>query len=133
MTITANTDRFRSPSRDEIAARVMSALPGASTGTEAPVAPQGSPVQNFATHLQARMRALGWDQAAIQERAGITPQTAARAINGTGVSLELAGQLAGLAGLDLAVMIGPYVCSTCHGEPRAGFACMECGTEGERR
>jgi hypothetical protein len=127
---TMDTDElYQPPSRDDAVARVRARLPGAR------VAPafDGTPVENFSAHLNARMRALGLDQAAIQEMAGITPQTAARAINGTGVGLELAGQLAGFVGLALAVMIGPYTCGTCNGEPPAGFACLECGTEGARQ
>jgi len=128
----AAEDMYPRPSRDAIAARVVAALPGADAGEDAARADAG-PVRNFAIHLSARMRALGWDQASVQERAGITAQTAARAINGTGVSLELAAQLAELTGSALAVMIGPYVCRTCQGEPPAGFGCLECGTEGHRR
>jgi len=135
--ITMTNDLYQRPSREEIAARVAGDLPGAGNppADAAPTPPAegvGTPVENFSAHLTARMRALGWDQAAIQERASITAQTAARAINGTGVGLELAGQLAGLVGLELAVMIGPYQCSTCGGEPPAGYACLECSAEGER-
>jgi Helix-turn-helix len=125
MNSTTISELYKRPSRDEIAARVRAALPGADTAA--------GPVQNFATHLSARMRALGWDQTILQERAGITPQVAARAINGTGVSLELAGQIAELTGLTLAVMTGPYVCRTCRAEPPAGFGCLECGAEGTRQ
>jgi hypothetical protein len=85
---------------------------------------------NFAVHLNARMRALGWDQAKLMERADIkTPQIAARAINGTGCDLGLAERIAAAVGGYLATMIGPYMCSTCTGEPPAGFACLECGAE----
>ena len=126
-------DLYKRPSRDEIAARVMRSLPGAGDTAEEAPAEHGSAVRNFGVHLSARMRALGWDQSALQEHAAITPQTAARAINGTGVSLELADKIAALAGLTLAVMTGPYTCGTCAGQPPAGYGCLECGAEGERR
>lgn len=117
---------YQRPSREEIAARVRGELPG---GPPAAPAPQDH-LANFGTCLRARMRALGWDQAAIQERAGIkTPQAAARAINGTGVDLGVAARLAALVGLDLAVMLAPYSCATCQGEPPAGYSCLECGAE----
>lgn len=138
--------RFASPSREEIAARVADGDPAdeffrrrdaaqAAVGETAaaalqPGTPEPGPLANFAVHLQARMRALGWDQAQLMERAGIkTPQVAARAINGTGVDLGLAGRIAGAVGGYLATMIGPYSCSTCHGEPPEGYGCLECGTE----
>lgn len=133
--IVSTDSLYPRPSREEIAARVAADLPGAQYPPAAGAPPAydgGTPLGNFSAHLTARMRALGWDQAAIQEKAGVTAQTAARAINGTGVGLELAGQLAGLVGLTLAVMIGPYQCSTCAGMPPAGFACLECSAEGAR-
>lgn len=92
------------------------------------------PLRNFAVHLQARMRLLNWTQQDLQDRAAIkTPQIAARAINGTGVDLGLAGRIADLIGLDLGYMIRPYECGTCNGEPPTGYQCLECGTEGERQ
>jgi hypothetical protein len=90
---------------------------------------EGVALANFAVHLNARMRALGWDQAALMGAAGISAHIAGRAMNGTGCDLALAGKLAELAGGYLATMIGPYLCSTCAGEPPKGFACLECGTE----
>lgn len=84
----------------------------------------------FAKHLQARMRVLAWDQAALQEHAEIkTPQLAARAINGTGCDIGLAGRIAAAVGSSLPAMLIPYQCGTCHGEPPPGFVCLECGTE----
>jgi hypothetical protein len=140
------TDRFASPSREEVAARVNGGLPGAGTAgnparavmvTDVTVTPepepQAGPLANFAKSLQARMRLLGWDQSDLQEKAGIkTPQIAARAINGTSCDLDLAGRIAALVGTDLAAMIGPYVCGTCDGSPLKGFRCLECEREGER-
>lgn len=114
------------------------------TGDVAETEPEGGPagtdgagapdyLRNFATHLSARMRALGRDQARLQQETGIkTPQVTARAINGTGVDLGLAGEIARAVGSMLPVMLGEYVCSTCEGAPPAGFGCLECGTEGER-
>jgi hypothetical protein len=89
----------------------------------------GDPLRNFAVHLAARMRALGWDQAVLQEKAGISAHVAAKAINGTGADLGLAGKIAELVGGQLAVMIGPYTCSTCDGTPPKGYRCLECGAE----
>lgn len=114
------SDLYQRPDREAIAARVRAAQP------------QPGALECFTAHLSARMRLLGWEQAALQERASISPQLAAKAINGTGVSLELAEKLAGLVGLTLATMISRYSCSTCSGEPPAGFACLECGAEGSR-
>lgn len=125
-------DLYQRPSRDAIAAKVRGQLPGAQpspAGTAARNDPPG-PAANFGAWLRARMRALGWDQATLQERAGIkTPHIAARAINGTGVDLGAAAGIAALVGLELTVMLGPYRCVTCDGQPPAGFACLECGTE----
>lgn len=123
--------QFASPSREEIAARVAATEPAV-----IPVPPAAPPsaLQCFATHLAARMRLLRWDQAQLMEHAGIkTPQIAARAINGTGCDIALAETIAGIVGMDVSDMLQPYVCGTCHGEPPAGFSCLECGAEGERR
>jgi len=121
-------------------ARVRASLPGATPGdddlkgvvTRREPEP-GDPVTRFAVHLGARMRALGWTQHDLAERAGVAQITATKAVNGTSVTLEFAGKLATLVGSDLATMIGPYICGTCNGAPPAGFGCLECGTEGERR
>lgn len=116
-------DLYQRPSREAIAAKVNGTLPGAPKA-----APPHDPLACFSRHLQARMRALGWDQVTLQERAGIkTPQVAARAVNGTGCDLGLAGRIAALIGLDLAAMLGPYQCGTCHGDPPSGYTCLECG------
>jgi len=125
-------DLYRRPSRDEIAARVGAQLPGAAAPGGGARKETPGPLANFSVHLQARMRALGWTQETVQDRAGISAHIAAKAINGTGCDLALAGQLAALVGVDLAVMIGPYQCRTCNGEPPPGYACLECGTEGAR-
>lgn len=132
-----STDLYPRPNRDEIAARVNGQLPGAAseaddlddvvTRTDEP-----DYLASFTTHLNARMRALGWPQATLGERLSITPHKAAQAINGTGVSLQLAGEIAAVVGLTLPQMLGPYVCGTCEGAPPAGFRCLECDAEGER-
>jgi hypothetical protein len=139
-----SADLYQRPTREEIAARVgvPETLPtpqghycdsgncevcGDGTGDE-PVA-ASNPLACFSVHLSARMRALGWDQAKLQERAGIGAHVAAKAMNGTGCDLALAGRIAALVGGYLAAMIGPYVCGTCEGEPPAGFGCLECGAE----
>jgi len=142
------SDLYPRPTREEIAARVgvPETLPvpvghycdsgncevcGDGTGDEPQpeTAWAPDPLACFSVHLSARMRALGWDQVTLQERAGIGAHIAAKAINGTGCDLALAGKLAALVGGYLAAMIGPYVCGTCTGEPPAGFACLECGAE----
>lgn len=87
------------------------------------------PLACFSVHLSARMRALGWDQTRLQERAGISPHVAAKAINGNGCDLAVAGKIAAVVGGHLATMIGPYICATCAGEPPQGYGCLECGTE----
>lgn len=91
--------------------------------------PPQDPVKNFAVHLAARMRALGWDQATLREKSGLSLHVLGRAMNGNGAELGAAHQVAGVVGSTLAVMIGPYSCGTCAGEPPAGFACLECGAE----
>lgn len=121
------SDLYPRPSRDEIAARHAAADTARKAAT-----PPGPPdyMARLARHLAARMRALGIDQAQLQERAGIkSPQVAARAINGTGCDIALAGKIAAALGSDLAAMLQPYTCGTCAGQPHAGFACLECGTE----
>jgi hypothetical protein len=90
---------------------------------------QGTAVANFAVHLSAKMRALGWDSSKLAEKSGLSQITITRAHSGTSVSLEIAEKLATLTGGYLATMIGPYQCSNCHGEPPAGYGCLECGTE----
>lgn len=141
----AYVDRFASPTRDQVAARVTQ-LPGTGNGDdsldgvvtrkpEPSAKPAADPLACFSQHLQARMRLLGWDQGDLQEHAGIkTPQVAARAVNGTGVDLGLAAKLA-VVGLDLPGMLGVYECGTCAGyggKPPKGCACLECGQEGSR-
>lgn len=128
--------------RDEAAARVSASLPGAAARSDADdldgvvtrkPGPPGEPLACFARHLQARMRALGWDAARLTELTGVTQITITKAVNGSSVSLEFAGKLAALTGLTLPQMLGPYTCGTCTGTPPAGFACLECGTEGDRK
>lgn len=130
---------YKSPTREEIARRVNGDLPPATANGHDMLSdvvarrePQGEPLANFAFHLQARMRALGWDQAQLQQRADITAHLAAKAVNGTGCDLALAGKIAVLIGSDLAAMVGPYHCQTCEGKPPAGFRCMECDEAGPR-
>lgn len=124
---TMSGDLYERPSRAEIAARVNGAAP-AKPSPE----PQPPALTAFSKYLRARMRALGWTQEDLQGRAGLSAHIAARAINGPSCDLGTAEQLARLAGLPLAVMLGPYTCSTCAGHPPAGFSCLECGTGGER-
>jgi hypothetical protein len=135
------TDLYARPSREEIAARVNSQLPGGGnddddlddvvTRKPEPVEAQNY-LENFSVHLRARMRALGWDAAQLVERTGITQITVTKAVNGSGVSLDIAGKLAREVGSMLPAMLGEYACGTCEGTPPPGYACLECGTEGER-
>lgn len=133
-------DLYTRPSREQIAARVNGQLPGAASDddglddvvTRKKPQQDGDPLACFSTHLRARMRALGWDTAQLVERSGITQITITKAINGSGVSLEIAGKLAALVSSRLVEMIGPYTCGTCEGMPPSGFQCMECSTEGTR-
>jgi len=121
-------DLYPRPNRATIADRV-----NAQTTTPPGNNQEPDPRVNFARHLQARMRLLGWTQDRLQKEAGIkSPQLAARAVNGTGVDLALAGKIAGRVGLPFSVMIGPYECGTCHGAPPSGYRCLECETEGRR-
>ena len=122
-------DLYPRPSREEIAARVGFDVTLPAPAPKPQLLEMPDPLACFTTHLCARMRALGIDQAQLQERAGITAHIAAKAINGTGCDLALAGKLAALVGGYLAAMIGPYRCSTCEGAPPAGFSCLECGAE----
>ena len=129
------SDLYQRPSRDEIAARVRAQQPpGTANGDDdlADVVTRREPesaVANFAVHLSAKLRALGWDGGKLAEKSGLSQITVTRAVSGTSVSLEIAEKLAVLVGGYLATMIGPYVCGTCAGEPPKGFACLECGTE----
>lgn len=134
MEVTTYTERkFGSPTRDEVARRLVRPKDDGGDLDDAVAGDDGQApdaLANFSEHLRARMRALGWDQAQLVQRAGIkTPQLAARAINGTGCDLRLAGRIARVTGGDLAVMIGPYVCGTCDGQGRPGFICRECGKD----
>jgi hypothetical protein len=133
------TDMYTRPSRDEIAAE-LGIRPGADDGLDdvvthrepEPLKP-AQYLRNFAIHLNARMRALGWDQTDLQREAGIaTPRVTAKAMNGTGVALDIAAGIARAVGSHLPAMLGPYVCTTCEGTPPPGYQCMECDTEGER-
>jgi hypothetical protein len=129
---------YEPPSRQRIAERVTGHLPGTGNHEDdlsdviTRREPPGDPLANFAVHLKARMRALGWDQAQLQERAEVSAHVAAKAVNGTGCDLALAGKIAALVGSGLTAMIGPYRCQTCEGKPPAGFRCMECDKEGPR-
>lgn len=128
-------DLYPRPSRETIAAQVLAQQPAAADGGDpyevavTPREPLQDPVKNFAVHLSARMRALGWDQAKLREHSGLSLHVLGRAMNGNGVELGVADQLAGITGGYLATMIGPYMCSTCTGEPPKGFGCLECGAE----
>lgn len=130
-------DMYQRPSREEIAARVTREQPPAPPAPAPPAAgplpaahhrEPGEAAANLALHLTARMRALGWDTAALAARAGLAQVTAARATRGTPVGLDVAERLATAVTGSLADMIRPYTCRTCAGKPPAGFTCMECGT-----
>lgn len=110
-------DPYPRPDRDEIARRVKASLPP-------PPA-----LECFASHLSARMRVLGWDQADLQAKAEISSHVASKALNGTGVELGTAEKIASVVGRELPYMLMPYQCTTCLGAPPKGFACLECGTE----
>ena len=136
-------DLYQRPDRDAIAARVRAAE-SAKTTVDGIVDDLGDAVTRdepdasdvlpcFATHLRARLRALGWTQGELEERAGTSAPTAARALKATGVSLDIAARLAVLVGSTLVTMIGPYTCGTCQGSPYPGYRCLECGAEGERQ
>lgn len=131
-----STDLYPRPSREAIAAQVGAQQPGTANGDDdlddvvTRREPQASgPLANFSVHLAARMRALGWNQADLQEHAGIGAHIAAKAINGTGCDIGVGEKIAAAVGGYFATMIGPYMCATCAGEPPKGFACLECGTE----
>lgn len=126
-----SADLYPRPSREEIAAKYAADDEIEVIVTKREPEPQESPdpLACFSVHLSARMRALGWDQTRLQERAGISPHVAAKAINGNGCDLAVAGKIAAVVGGHLATMIGAYICATCAGEPPAGFGCLECGTE----
>jgi hypothetical protein len=91
--------------------------------------PPGSAAANFSVHLAARLRALGWTQAHLTDKSGLSAHVTGRALNGNGIELANAEKIAGLVGSSLPVMIGLYTCGTCTGQPPAGYACLECGTE----
>lgn len=124
-------DMYPRPDRDEIARRVRAEQPPADDldDVAARREPERSAVANFAVHLSARLRALGWDSAALADKTGLTKVSVTRAVNGVPVGLDIAERLALAVGGYLATMIGPYMCSTCHGEPPAGYGCLECGAE----
>lgn len=130
-------DIYQRPSRDEIAARVNGVQPPAARNgddlgdvvTRREPEPKGSAVANFAVHLSARMRALGWTEGALAANSGFSKIAVGRALNGTSVGLEVAEKLADAVGGYLAAMIGPYSCRTCAGSPPKGYACLECGAE----
>lgn len=114
-----SADLYQRPSREQIAARVNAAKsPG--------------PLTCFAIHLRARMRALGWEQADLQEHAAISAHVAGRVLNGSFCDLGLAAKIAVLVGRPLTTMISAYRCGNCDGTPPPGFTCQECGTEGPR-
>lgn len=89
----------------------------------------GSAAANLGTHMRAKLRALGWTPADLAEKSGISAHITGRAINGNGAELSVAEKFAELLGGSLVMMIGPYRCTNCNGEPPAGFSCLECGAE----
>jgi hypothetical protein len=113
------------PSRETIAEQVKAQQP------REPEPEQGEAARNFAVHLTARMRALGLTLKDVGEKAGCGNAGIGIALGNGGrcVSLDVAEKIAQAVGGYLAAMIGPYLCGTCHGEPHAGFRCLECGTE----
>lgn len=131
-----SAEMYPRPSREEIAARVQS-QPAATANaddlddvaTRREPEPQGTAVANFAVHLRARMRALGWDSRTLAQKTGLTQVTVTRAAGGTATGLDIAEKLAAAVSGYLAAMIGPYLCGTCHGEPPPGFSCLECSAE----
>jgi hypothetical protein len=133
-----SADLYPRPSRDVIAAKVHGQLPGAGNAADDPDATvtrrepahDGTDyIARFAQHMKGRMRALGWTTAVLIERSRYSQPTVNRALNGTGVALDIAAGLADAVGSSLPAMLIPYQCGTCHGEPPAGFSCLECGTE----
>jgi len=148
-------DLYPRPNRGAIAARVLASMPGANAEAEETPVPAShycdsgncsvcgdgtgdkpetpDVMARYATHLRARLRALGWTQGELEERAGVSAPTIARAVNGTNVSLDIAAKLASVVGSTLITMIGEYTCGTCQGSPYPGYRCLECGEEGERQ
>lgn len=122
-------DLYPRPSREAIAEMVKAQLPGADDSPPAVTRPEASAAANFAVHLTARLRALGWNSTRLVEKSGLSHAAVSRALNGHGASIDAAEKIAALVGGYLAAMIGPYMCATCTGEPPAGFKCLECGTE----
>lgn len=120
--VTEADRRPRPPREDDLSDLVRTRSPQAAA----------DPLAAFALHLKLRMRALGWDQAKLQEVLDISGHIAGRAVNGTAVDLGMAGRIAAAVGRELTEMLGEYECGNCQGIPPGGFTCQECGAEGAR-
>ena len=71
---------------------------------------------------------LGWTQAELARKAGVTQVMLSRAETGTDrMSPRTVTALAAALGADLDALLAE--CGHCHGKPPAGYACLSCGAE----
>ena len=126
------------PSRDEIAAHVLSQQPPGTadadddldgTAARRDPHPETDVVAWFSAHARIALRLRGWSKVDLARAAGSQNADVTRAVNGQACSLALAGRIAAALGRALADMVQPVGCGTCDGSPPAGFSCLECGAE----
>lgn len=132
------TDMYTRPSRAEIAARVNGEKHETMDDVfeeyrqPKPEPTAHKPLENFAAHVTAGLRAKGWTPQQLAEAVQCNVITVTKATNANGISMDIAAKMAAALGKTLAMAVGPYECGTCHGEPPQGFRCLECDTEGAR-
>lgn len=84
----------------------------------------------FGLRVRELRRECEWTLRHLGGLAGLDAATLHRIEAGGGASLGAADRIACAFGVPLAVMLSPDSCWHCHGAPRPGFACLECGAKG---
>jgi len=72
----------------------------------------------------------GWTLREAAVLADVAPSTLYRVEAGEDTTLAVAGRVADAFGVPIAVMFDPDGCPNCHGAPKRGFTCQECGEGG---
>lgn len=71
-----------------------------------------------------------WAARYLAEVTGLGLTGLYRLEKGDNTTLATAAKIAEAFGMPLASMLDPGGCANCHGAPRRGFTCQECGTAG---
>lgn len=85
-------------------------------------------VERFGRNVAAARKRLGWSYRALAKRCDVNYSTLHGIEMGKrGTTLSSAVRIARALGKSLDELAMMTECMTCHGQPPAGFRCMECG------